>query len=241
MEINDLMFNIFTPIIVFVFSYILGSIPTSVIIGKLLFNQDPRKLGSKNPGGTNSGRLWGKKIGATVMSIDILKGVLSFYVPFLIIRFSSIQSYLLDDVYEWTTYLPFLGCFLGHCYSIFLKFKGGKGVATYVGALGSTSIVQLILGFTTFMSILLKKKYVSLSSIGLAIYGFIATWIFYIIHLTCGSEVSTWLLLTSNILPFGLAYPIIVTIISFLLILRHSSNIKNLKKGKESKVKFLSK
>lgn len=144
--------------IIFVLAYLIGSIPSGLIIGKKFYNVDIREHGSGNLGGTNTFRVLGIKAGLTVTIADILKGTLAASLPLL---FNFDIHVLLAGVFA----------VIGHTYPIFAGFKGGKAVATSAGVLLAYApfmFLILIIGF--FISLYLTK-YVSLSSI---VGGFIA-------------------------------------------------------------------
>lgn len=133
-------------------AYLLGSIPSALIIGKVFYKTDIRKLGSGNLGATNTFRNLGKKAGISVLIIDITKGSLSILIPILL-----------------TTSVHFLifgmAAILGHSSSIFAKFKGGKSVATSAGVFLVYQPIGFIIALFCFLVILKVSKYVSLSSI----------------------------------------------------------------------------
>ena len=82
-----ILYNIFVPIICLIFGYLCGSFSFSIFIGKVFFHQDPRNYGSKNAGGTNAGRLWGKKFGLLVITLDMLKTILPMWICWAILTF----------------------------------------------------------------------------------------------------------------------------------------------------------
>ncbi|MEG0977688.1 MAG: glycerol-3-phosphate 1-O-acyltransferase PlsY [Bacilli bacterium] len=235
----DLFINIIVPICALLFAYLLGSISISVILGKLYFHQDPRQYGSKNPGGTNSGRLWGKKIGVLVMISDMIKASLGFWITYIVIKYTQLDSILVHDSQMVTLWITPLGSVLGHCYSCFLKFKGGKGVSTMVGSLGSSSLLQLGFGVFSFFIPLLSKKYVSLSSICLSIGSIIISWSIYITSLFGDKSIANSLLMPNGMLEVHIIYPLVCTTISLIVILRHKANIKRLLNHTETQVGFL--
>lgn len=149
------MNNITVIIIAILIGYLLGSIPFSLVIGKIFYNTDVRKFGSGNLGGTNTGRVLGKKAGIAVIVLDILKVVLASWIIYLI----NPQFYILASV----------AAAFGHCYPIFAHFKGGKAVATMFGFLLSIAIFDGSWGFfirmVLFFLILLRfTRIVSLTS-----------------------------------------------------------------------------
>lgn len=133
-------------------AYLLGSIPSALIVGKIGYNIDIREHGSGNLGATNTFRILGVKAGIIVTLSDIFKGTLAVLLPIL---------------FHADVYLLIIGVFaiLGHTYPIFAKFKGGKAVATSAGVfLGAYPLIFLVL-LITFILTLYLSKYVSLSSI----------------------------------------------------------------------------
>ena len=117
---------IFEITLVFLFSYISGSIPFGLILSKLFLDKDIRKIGSKNIGATNVLRTGNKYIAVTTLFLDIIKGA----VPVLIV------NYYFPNL----IYLSGLMAFLGHIFPVWIKFKGGKGVATYLGIIFALSL-----------------------------------------------------------------------------------------------------
>jgi len=191
----------FSPVLfALVTGYLCGSIPSAVIIAKIMHLPDPRTLGSKNPGATNMMRLGGKKVGAMTFLFDALKA----FVPVLVAKQYYPEAVVLSVM---------LGAFLGHIYSLFLKFKGGKGVATGLGAWLGLSLPLGIAAMSTWLFMAIVFRYSSLAA------------------------------LTSAILaPFFCAYflnvqaAVIVGSMSLLLILKHQENISKLVNGTESKI-----
>ncbi|RWZ60380.1 glycerol-3-phosphate 1-O-acyltransferase PlsY [Halobacillus fulvus] len=143
-------------------AYLLGSIPSGLIIGKTFYNTDIREHGSGNLGGTNTFRVLGIKAGLVVTIADILKGTLAAALPFL----------MGADV---VTLVIGIFAVIGHMYPVFAGFKGGKAVATSGGViLGVNPVIFLVL-LITFFVVLYLSKYVSLSSMMCGIVGIIAT------------------------------------------------------------------
>ncbi|WP_413474678.1 glycerol-3-phosphate 1-O-acyltransferase PlsY [Macrococcus psychrotolerans] len=183
-------------------AYLLGAIPTGLIVGKLLFNKDIRKFGSGNLGATNTFRVLGKNAGIFVTIFDVAKGVLPAIFPII---------FDLDIHGIWFG----LAAIIGHVYPIYLKFRGGKAVATSAGViLGVNPLIFLIIA-VIFFTLLFTTRMVSLTSILTSIGNFITTLFFD---------------------------DIILKIISFLImliiIIRHSSNIRRIISGTEPKIQF---
>ena len=187
-------------IIVIVISYFLGSIPFGLILTKLFLKKDIREIGSGNIGTTNVLRTGNKLIGYLTLVLDILKAI----IPVIYMKFNHPEL----------IYISSLSVFLGHVFPLWLKFKGGKGVATYVGILFS---INLIYGFIFCISWLLTfflSKYSSLSS-----------------------------LIASLIVPIYLYFVngeqiIFYTILFVLIFYTHRENIKRLKNKEENKSKI---
>ncbi|MDY2781122.1 MAG: glycerol-3-phosphate 1-O-acyltransferase PlsY [Bulleidia sp.] len=197
-------------ILVIILSYLFGSIPWGLVIGKVFFHKDIRKEGSGNIGGTNAGRILGKPAGIAVILLDALKGyfamVLAYYLAKDAIVFAGLASVI------------------GHCFPVFVHFHGGKAVATTFGFfLGIATLVnghifwQFIFPVLCFLVILYLTKMVSLSSI---------TAVFI--------EAVVSIFINTNKLV-----PVAVFILWILLTYRHKSNIERIKNGTESKIKWM--
>ena len=186
-------------IIVSVYSYFLGSIPFGFILTKIFLKQDIRETGSGNIGATNVLRTGNKFLAILTLVLDFLKGYMTIIVTL---------KYFNDLIL-----LSALICLLGHIFSIWLKFKGGKGVATYLGILLALSVNYFLIFIIVWFSILLIFKYSSLSSI----------------LSTFGIFIYEYFFLENNILSF--------LFISFIIILyAHRSNILKLINKTETKV-----
>lgn len=224
------MIDILFPFATLLIGYILGSIPTAIIIGKLFYKQDIRDYGSHNPGGTNAMRTWGKVPGVLVMLIDMAKAAAAFWSIILIIYLTDLHNIMDLNAISWSIWLTALGTVLGHCYSFILKFKGGKGVATFIGALGTSSFFQFGIGLCTFVFSLLKKKIVGFSSILMVSIATLVAWIMYFVALIpeCSKFISYLFICNPNILFMNIAYPIVVTLMAFVVIFRHKENIKKM-------------
>ena len=185
--------------IVAVYSYLLGSIPFGLLLAKIFLKKDIRTVGSGNIGATNVLRTGNKLLAILTLVLDFLKGYMT-----IIITLKYFNDLIL---------LSALICLLGHIFSIWLKFKGGKGVATYLGILLAFSINYFLIFIIVWVSILLIFKYSSLSSI-------LATF---------GIFIYEYFFLENNILSF--------LFISFIIILyAHRSNILKLINKTETKV-----
>ena len=195
-----------------ILSYLIGAFPSGLIIGKLFFKKDIRQYGSGNTGATNSFRVLGRPAGFIVTFLDIFKGFITVFFPlwFPVHADGVISTFFTNGL------IVGLFAILGHVYPIYLKFNGGKAVATSAGVvLGVNPILLLILAII-FFSVLKIFKYVSLSSIIAAISFVIGS---IIIH--------DYILLAVS------------GIVSIILIIRHKSNIVRIFKGEEPKIKWM--
>ncbi len=195
--------------LVLIFSYLLGSIPWALVIGKVFYNTDIRKMGSGNLGGSNAGRVLGKEAGISVIALDILKSFVSVAIG--------------------ATVNPQIGalcgivCTFGHCYPIFANFKGGKAVASSVGFLIATCLFVglnwwiLIISIAIFFLTLYLTKYVSFASISLF----------------SGASLLTFIFPTDQIIQLS------IFLLGLLIVLRHRENIKRLRSGKETKITWM--
>ena len=138
-------------IIVITYSYLLGSIPFGLIITKFFLKEDVRKIGSGNIGATNVLRTGKKSLAILTLLLDIFKGYFCIYLTLV--------------YFEELTQLASLICFLAHIFPVWLKFKGGKGVATYLGIILAISFKLAFIFGISWLIILYLTKYSSLSSI----------------------------------------------------------------------------
>ena len=138
-------------IIVFSYAYLMGSIPFGLIITNLFLKKNIRKIGSGNIGATNVLRTGNKSLAALTLFFDTLKGYLSIYITV--------------NFYNDLIYFAGLICFVGHIFSIWLKFKGGKGIATYLGIISAISLNFSLIFVLIWITVLFIYKYSSLSSI----------------------------------------------------------------------------
>ncbi len=203
-------------IIAFVVSYLLGAIPFSIGIGKVFYQTDVRKHGSGNAGATNTFRTLGTRAGIIVLFLDALKGAVAVSLAYYL---GGIPFYTDNFLY----YKLGLGitAVLGHIFSVYLRFKGGKGVATFLGAGLSIFPIPAMICIAAFLIVFFITRYVSLSSMMAAI-------IFPIVLFLYG-RVHQW-----PILAFAIAVPLIITY-------THRKNIRKLLNGTESKISFSNK
>jgi len=199
--------------LVVIFSYLSGSIPFGLILTKFFVGQDIRKIGSGNIGATNVLRTGNKYLAATTLILDILKG----YVPVMIT-----QQFFPEHLQ-----LSALMAFLGHIFSIWLKFKGGKGVATYLGILFALSYALSFLFIFTWLVVSLIFKYASLSSMFSSLTVLVVT-------LFRENAIKA---LDPNFV-FAADIKLILFIFFILIVFTHKKNISNLRRGTEQKIKL---
>ena len=197
-------------ILVSLFGYLLGSIPFALVIGKVFYNTDVREHGSGNLGGTNAGRTLGKKAGVAVAVLDVLKATVAM---------ALVYPFAPD-------FVIFSGFFatIGHIFPLFAQFRGGKAVSTSFGFLLGISLFvthqglyHFVIPLLIFFVSLYLSKMVSLSAM-IAI-----TTASFILWFTCPQ----------------IEIPLAFTIINLIVIIRHRENIKRIRMGTESKIKWL--
>ncbi len=194
--------TIFALFIVITAAYLIGSIPTGLLLGKA-YGIDVRKEGSGNIGATNLYRTVGRKVGIITLIGDCLKGLL----PVLLMKFSALPP-------EFAAWVG-LAAFCGHVFSVFLKFKGGKGVATALGVFLALAPLAVAIAIALFAVLMFFWRYVSLGSISAAAIMPLA------VYLMGESRTVTTVTL----------------IIALIVIVRHHENIKRLLSGTENKFK----
>ncbi|HDK8987129.1 TPA: glycerol-3-phosphate 1-O-acyltransferase PlsY [Staphylococcus aureus] len=199
-------------IVMLLLSYLIGAFPSGFVIGKLFFKKDIRQFGSGNTGATNSFRVLGRPAGFLVTFLDIFKGFITVFFPLWLPVHAD------GPISTFFTNVLIVGLFaiLGHVYPVYLKFQGGKAVATSAGVvLGVNPILLLILAIIFFI-VLKIFKYVSLASIVAAICCVIGSLI-----------IQDYILLVVSFL------------VSIILIIRHRSNIARIFRGEEPKIKWM--
>ncbi len=189
-----------------VIAYFLGSIPWGYILVKLFVRKDVREIGSGNIGATNVTRTGSKFLGVLTLILDGLKGYVSIY----------IADYLSKGDYRIVLLAGILAIF-GHCYTIFLKFKGGKGVATSAGVFLALKPICVLYSLIFFLVVVAIKRYVSLGSILGAL------------------SFPLFLYLTGERDPYLIVGSLLVALI---IVYRHKENIDRLLKGQENKIKL---
>ncbi len=187
-------------IIVTAYSYFLGSIPFGLVLTKIFLKKDIREIGSGNIGTTNVLRTGKKSLAVATLVLDLLKGYFSIVITF----------FYFDNLILYSALI----CFIGHIFPVWLKFKGGKGVATYLGILLALSYKFFLIFGITWLILSFLFRYASLSSIISSLIVFVYSYFF--------------------IKNFSL----ILFIFFIIIIYTHRENIVRLKNSEESKIKL---
>jgi len=187
-------------IIVAIYSYLLGSIPFGLVLTKIFLKKDIREIGSGNIGTANVLRTGKKSLAIATLILDLLKGYFSIVLTF--IYFDNLISY------------SALICFIGHIFPVWLKFKGGKGVATYLGVVLALSYKFFLIFGITWLVLSFLFRYASLSSIISSLIVFVYSYFFI-----------------NN-------FSLILFIFFVIIIYTHRENIVRLKNSEESKIKL---
>jgi glycerol-3-phosphate acyltransferase PlsY len=190
-------------ILLIIGAYLVGSVPTGLLLAKALGGVDIRTTGSGNIGATNVYRTLGKKVGIMTLVGDCLKGI----IPVVLAKQMGLPV-------EWVAAVG-AAAFLGHVYTIFLGFKGGKGVATALGVFLAMAPLAVLCALAVFIVVILTWRYVSLASISAA------------------AAMPIFILLLGNPPPIV----IMTLLIAALVIYKHRENIDRLRSGTESKFK----
>ena len=197
-----------------ILAYLIGSIPTALIISKKFFGIDIRDFGSGNMGATNAFRVLGPKYGTIIMVLDILKGI------FAVGLFYFLPYYLTNEL-ERTNFMMGLGlaAVVGHIFPLFANFKGGKGVATLLGMLIAVQPIIAVCCIGVFLFVLFLTRYVSLSSIlGAIMLPVCVLWIWN---------------------EHEISYRLFALLVALLVIITHQKNISRLLKGAENRIPIL--
>ena len=193
-----------TILLIIIISYLIGSIQSGILIGKIIYKTDVRQFGSKSSGATNIQRTIGLKPGIFVLVLDILKG----FLPILFI-----------EIFTEENIFGVMSCIflvLGHCYPVFHKFKGGKGVATGFGSV-VVLLPYIALGIPIALPIIYKTRYVSLGAI-------------------LGCIISIFLIILFVALELLPSEYLMILFVPLLIIYKHKQNIIRLIQKKENKI-----
>lgn len=200
-------------------AYLIGSIPSAVWFGKAVHDIDVREHGSGNPGATNTFRVLGKRAGTIVLLFDIAKGLLATSLAVILLKYGVISE---DKLVLAKLILGVIAVF-GHLFPVFLRFKGGKGVATLFGMMIGIQLPVALISLAIFLLTLITSKYVSLGSIVAAL---------------------SFPLMLAFVPRFNTGEPILVMFGFFLAIVviwSHNKNVKRILHGEESKTYLIKK
>jgi glycerol-3-phosphate acyltransferase PlsY len=202
-------------LILILVSYIIGSFPTAVWVGKIFHNIDIREHGSCNAGATNTFRVLGNKWGWIVLFVDIGKGYLAASLPFFL---SSLYYGFKDEVLI-LQLIASLCAVVGHVFPVFANFRGGKGVATTLGIILAINLDTALISLAIFLIVFLITQYVSLGAI-------IASILFPFISFFAMHEDARIMIIFS-------------ILVSLIVLFSHRKNINRLLRGEENKMNFL--
>lgn len=202
--------------IFFLVGYLIGSVNFAVLVAKK-HGVDILKAGSGNPGATNVKRVLGKGPGNLVFALDALKGFVGAGLPYLLLRVE--ENAAAADIRFTVCVAGFVGTLLGHCFSCFLNFKGGKGVASTIGGLLVLLPVPILIGAAVWGLVFTLSRYVSLASIALGV----------------SLPLSCWLLPLFTKLTFGQPEFWFAAAIAAFNVWTHRSNIGRLLAGTENR------
>jgi glycerol-3-phosphate acyltransferase PlsY len=207
--------NVVVCLITAVAAYLLGSIPTGFLVGKAK-GIDVRKVGSGNIGATNAFRILGKRAGIFVLVVDGLKGwVAVAYIPDVAHQIFDSGGLWDKPTWQWLKIIAAISVILGHNYTCWLKFKGGKGIATSAGVLAALVPVAMIISLATWVIVCVLTRYVSLASIAASLILPFAVW---------------------AIPDYGWNLVFITALMATLAIYKHKGNISRLLNGTENRL-----
>ncbi|MFN4110745.1 MAG: glycerol-3-phosphate 1-O-acyltransferase PlsY [Ignavibacteria bacterium] len=215
----------FTIILILLLSYLVGSIPTAIIVSRLAAGIDIRNYGSGNAGGTNVFRVLGWKYGILVMLFDAFKGVVAvvFIARLFFLTSIPFENPTPFDDFTFVQLLAGISAVIGHVFTVFAGFRGGKGMATAVGMTASLMTIDVLIAAGIFLLMLIKFRYVSLGSISAAI---ALPLILFIRENLFHVHIQGY----TTLIAFSLFIAIFITY-------THRSNIKRLIEGTESRIK----
>ncbi len=202
----------FTFVLLGIVAYLLGSIPFGLVLVRVFRHQDVRTQGSGNIGATNVARAGGKGLGALTLLLDAAKGFVAVVIANIAIHHAGASPAGIQNALA----LAGLAAVLGHVFPVWLRFRGGKGVATALGVFLAIAPLPVLIAFVVFAAVVLLTRYVSLASI-------------------CGAAA----LLVSDLLLFGAKQTpflrTVVVLVPLLVVLKHHANITRLLHGTESR------
>lgn len=207
---------IFLYILIFLSSYLIGSIPWAYLIGRL-YGRDLRKEGSGNIGATNVTRVIGKFWGRVCFLLDMIKGFLPVFIITMLIK-----QNIIADTNDLAQIIAAFGAVTGHMFCIFLRFKGGKGISTSAGCLLAMAPYSFLISGAVWVVVFLIGRYVSLASIAAAAVLPVSATFFAIMKIN-----------GKPIYPVSIYILIFLYLLAMLAILKHAGNIKRLINGTE--------
>jgi glycerol-3-phosphate acyltransferase PlsY len=203
--------------LVLILSYLVGSIPTAIVAGKLLKKIDIREHGSGNAGATNVLRVLGWKAGVIVLLLDMFKGYVA--VVWIVDIIPNVNSIDTEAIFQ---IMAGAAAICGHIWTIFAGFKGGKGVGTAAGVFFGLQPIPVFICLLVFMGIVFRTKYVSLGSmIGAILLPTILLVQFFVLQK-----------------PVPIAHLVIAVLLAVLIVVMHRENIHRLVEGSENKISF---
>ncbi len=212
-------------LVVIITAYLVGAIPTSIIVGKAVKGIDIREHGSGNAGGTNVFRVIGWKYGILVIILDALKGVLAvvvvtrlFFGPIPFVNITPFDDFTLLQI------IAGIAAVVGHIWTVFAGFRGGKGIATALGMLIVIITIDMLIGLGIFLLVVTVSRYVSLGSIMAALS----------VPLTLVVRENIFLV---DIPGYHTLLPFVI-IVSLLVVFTHRKNVVRILNGSESKISF---
>lgn len=204
--------------IILLLSYLAGSFPTSIVVGRVFFNKDIRQHGSRNAGGTNALRVFGPAAGITVMTVDLAKGVCAVLFISRLPVFGNMSEPLLSA--DLTALLAGIAAVVGHIWTVFAAFRGGKGVATAAGMLAALYPPAFFITLVFFILAIMLTGIVSVGSLTAAVVFPLTHFILTGVNVTDVSPVLLWV-------------PVPVAL---LIVFTHRGNIGRLCRGEEPRM-----
>lgn len=238
------LFTILIIVIPLIIGYLIGSVPTGLIIAKA-HGVDLTVVGSKNTGGTNVGRVLGKKLGILTMILDIFKCYIPCLLTLLVLTLFKLDIYSFPQFRELLISLVAIFVCLGHAFPIFNHFKGGKIMACLAGYVLFLSPIIFSIGLLTFLVTFFITKRVSIGSITCSVTCFFLAFIPMILDFTILQNPNSFNLgvyFSSNVMVhLTYIFPIVMLILVGFLIFRHRANIERIKNGTEPETHFKTK
>lgn len=196
--------------LVIIGGYLLGSIPFSYLAGKVVKGIDLREHGSGNLGASNTFRILGARAGAVVLVLDVAKGFFPVFFAGKLAASAGVPVY-------WYTVAAAVAAVMGHMFSVYLRFGGGKGVATSGGAYLALSPIAVVCAFVVWLTVFATKRIVSLASLSAAV----------------ALPAAVYLVDRFDLWPSHWSYTVVTVVVSLVVIFKHRGNIRRLMSGSE--------